>query len=1463
VTDSKMDFTGAGRSQASGVGFSGMRPRALAIAVALALGAGPAGAATFTVTSAGDAGAGTLREAVSVANQTPGPDTIEFAPGLGDIVLQSEIEILEALDIVGPSGQQSIRGSGSARLLAVRTSGAVVTLENLFLANGRSTGPGGGACQAYAIPRGTIASYGDGGAVCSIADITLVGTTITGSSISGDYISGGGLFSSGSVTLVGSTVSNNATDGEFSRGGGIFSGGGLVMNDSIVSGNSTAGGNANGGGIWIGDDAQIVNSVISGNATTGDFANGGGLTGPGMLLLEDSSVVGNSTSGADAQGGGLQLSSTSQLVNTTISGNSTAAVDAPGGGVFVLGTNLAIVNSTITENTSQAGAGGVESRAQENLAYAVVLESTILSGNAGPEGNFRALPGSGTIIIDAVDSLFGDAASEITDTNVGNIFTGAPGLGLLGDNGCGNQAGAESANLCVPTHLPDPGSPAIDAGSNSSSLTFDQRGSGFPRTVGNATDIGAVEAGLLLPPPPPPPPLPVDLAVEKSDGNVVTASGESLAWKITFANLGELVGENVALIETVPEYTEFDPALSGNWVCDNAGAAGDLCRFPIGTLAGGAEGMVDFAVKVDVVADAQEIVNRVEIVGDDGDPLDPDPDNNIALVRTPLSKIGKAVLPERGAVQRELITFFGDPVSAVPPRLGAAGASIGDYNGDGLADVAVSAPGFDQVLLVYGRPFTDMALPLSALPSPGVSEFLIEASDGFGGLGDLLAGVGDVNGDGLDGIAFTNSTIALNPLTGPQRAAYLQPGFDQPPAFVVDQGGRFAPQDGLELRSEQAAGPFATSLAGLGDISGDGLDDFALAFSSGRPPNDVDTVFVLPGDVDLAAFDPSTIVVENVADANGLRLINSGSGQSRFGASIGGIGDFNGDGVEDFAVGAPGQANGAVFVIFGSASLVESSEGFIATEGLDGTNGFAILGDASSSAFGARVAAAGDFDGDGLDDLIVSERRSSDEPGRAHIVFGTTSSLPPTTSPGASDLLRSSRLAGVARGDMFGLSSAGLGDLDGDGFDDLALGMPGLAEAFDGQSPIAGTGRVLVLFGTDALPAESPVAGLDPAQGYWLTAPAPGIGFGSAVAGPGDFDGDGVPDVLVTAPNARFGDVPRAGQFWVISGRLLPEPTGVAVEISGFGISPSSLFAGDPAVISWASTPDDDETICAGSGLPGTAWNGTGKPASGSLQIDTSALAPGSYLPTLSCTRGSDTAESVIELEVLQPPVMVEISEFNVSPDSLFVGNPAVISWASTPDDDETICAGSGLPGTAWNGAGKPASGSLQIDTSALDPDSYQPMLTCIRGSDTAESAAELEVIQPPVELALEGSRTALQFFGDVFVEVELSNISGIEADTIDLALATPPGYEALAVFRLAGDCSTSGSGDLACDAASIPPWQCGPVSAEFSCSLAALPPGGTAGVVLQLRGSGPGQVQGSADAVNALPASIQIALEE
>lgn len=1454
MTDSDMDFADAGRLQASRGGLSGLRPRTLAIAVALALGAGPAGAATFTVTSAADGGAGTLREAINLANQTPGPDTVAFVPGLGDIVLQSEIEISETLDIVGPAGQQVIRGAGTGRLLAVRSASAAVTLQNLFLADGRSTGPGGGACQANFLPRGPIASYGDGGAVCSIADVTLVDTTITASSVSGDYINGGGLFADGTVTLVGSTVSNNSTDGEFSRGGGIYAGGGLDMNASTVSGNSTAGNNAGGGGIWFGDDAQISSSVISGNATTGDFADGGGLNGFGTLLLEDSSVVGNSTAGAGAEGGGLRISTTSQVVNSTISGNSTAALDAPGGGIFVLGTNLALVNSTVTENTSQAGAGGIESRAQENLTYFVQVESSIIAGNTGPNGNFRGVPGSGSIVLNMGNSLFGDAQAEVTGTGIDNVFSNAPGLGALGNNGCATAAGAPPAGICVPTHLPGAGSPAIDRGSNPLALDFDQRGPGFPRTRNNVTDIGALEAEL-----PPMPPVPADLRVIKNDGDVVTGAGEILTWRIDYANIGELAAQGTTLVETVPDSTTFNPTMSGEWVCEAPGAAGSRCLFDIGELRPGADGTVAFSVTVDDAPETREIVNTVEIMATDSGTTDPNPANNVAFEVTPLSGPGRVRVPDRNSVPGDdFIVGFGDPDgSNVAPRLGAAAAAIGDLDGDGRADVAISAPGADALLLVQGRPFDADALPLSAFPSAGFPGFLIQAEDGFGGLGDRLAGIGDVNGDGLDGLAYTDGTIDLSPLTGRQRGAYVQPGFDTPPPFVEDQGGRFSPQDGPELISLQATGPFATSLAGLGDVNADGLDDFALAFSFGVPPFQSETVFVLFGNSGLAAFQPGTVVVEDASSANGVRLTNAPSPQSGFGASIARLGDFNGDGVDDFAVGAPGQGSGAVFVFFGNAAIADASEGFIDTGLLDGSDGFALLGGEDDVAFGTRVTGAGDFDGDGLDDLVVSEQRPTGEPGRVHVVFGTADSLPPEVSLGDAGALRSTRIQGVAANDDFGLASAGLGDIDGDGRADLALGAPGLAEAFNGQPPAADTGRVFVLFGAAESPAEISVTALDAAQGYWLSAPEPGIRFGAAVAGPGDFDGDGVPDLLVTAPAMPFGGVPGAGQFWIVSGAVRPDPEGFALEIQAFSVIPDTVFPGDIAVISWAASPDDALTVCAGAGLPGTAWQGSGKPASGTTQVDTSALAPGTYFPTLTCERNGETAEVEALLEVLEPPP--EIQEFSVAPDSLFVGNVVEISWTATPEESATVCTGSGLPGTSWNTTDLPTSGVRQVETSALAPGTYFPTLTCERNGETAQAEAVLEVLAPPVTLSLAGNLTALQFFGDRFVQVELTNGSSESADSIVLDLLVPDDYQAVAVFRLAGSCSADDAGDFACDAGSIPDWQCSPATGGFACQLEALPAAASAAVVLQLRGQGPGQVEATANAANALPVTINI----
>jgi len=594
----------------------------------------------------------------------------------------------------------------------------------------------------------------------------------------------------------------------------------------------------------------------------------------------------------------------------------------------------------------------------------------------------------------------------------------------------------------------------------------------------------------------------------------------------------------------------------------------------------------------------------------------------------------------------------------------------------------------------------------------------------------------------------------------------VQPGFEAPPAFVVDQGGRFAPREGRELVSAGAAGPFATSLAGLGDVNADGLDDYALAFSFGSVPFALDTVFVLFGEAGLSAFRPETVVVEDASADNGLRVTSVESGQGRFGASISGIGDFNGDGIDDFAIGAPGQGNGSVFVIFGAPALDMLGEGFLDTELLDGGNGFGLLGGDDASGFGTRISAAGDFDGDGFDDMLVSERRPGGQPGRVHVVFGSDAQLPGRIGLGRAGAPRSSRIDGLAAGDDFGLAAAGLGDVDGDGLADVGVGAPGLVDVFDGQGPVADSGRVFVLFGQPAPQPQYSVAGLDADRGYSLTAPTPGGRFGTAVAGPGDFDGDGVPDVLVSAPGSRFEGVADAGQVWVVSGTLRPD---------------------------------------AGVGAP------------------------------------------------------VEIAAFDVAPQSVFVGNRVSIAWRAVPDDSMTVCTGSGLPGTAWNGTGKPASGSVEIDTAALAPGSFAPMLSCERNGAVAEAVGALEVLEAPATLDLSGAVSTLAFFDDTFVQFDLANVGDIDAEQITLAVAVPDNYQAVEIFRLAGSCGATDSGDVACDPASIPAWQCEPSDAGVACALAELPTGGTAALVVQLSGAGQAQVSGLAEAANASQSSALI----
>ena len=414
----------------------------------------------FTVSNVFDTGTGSLRQAVLDANATTGADSIVFentvTPGSTIYLNTGALSITDSVTISGPT-------AGDATSLVLHgldldrhihgdfpaDSGQTVTLENMTLQNGRTTG------------------FGDGGGSTFVRNTDLV--------------------------INHSKISANSTTEFGSYGGGLsVSNGDVTLNHTIVSGNSTIGDASNGGGLSVsGGDVTLNETTVSDNSTSGGISKGGGINvNTGNLTLNQSTVSGNSTT--YSEGGGIYfLNGIASIKQSTISGNSAAGVGSKGGGISVDGGSINFSQSTVTNNTSELGAGGL-SVSIDNASSDVTLSNTVLSGNtttgSGTENNFGDATGTSTVLLNASNSLFGDPAAEITGTSTANVVNNNnPKLGPLQNNG--------GPTL---THLPNTDSPAINAGNNTlatnAGFTEDQRGSGFPRIINATVDIGAVEA---------------------------------------------------------------------------------------------------------------------------------------------------------------------------------------------------------------------------------------------------------------------------------------------------------------------------------------------------------------------------------------------------------------------------------------------------------------------------------------------------------------------------------------------------------------------------------------------------------------------------------------------------------------------------------------------------------------------------------------------------------------------------------------------------------------------------------------------------------------------------------------------------------------------------------------------------------------------------------------------------------
>lgn len=321
---------------------------------------------------------------------------------------------------------------------------------------------------------------------------------------------------------------------------------------------------------------------------------------------------------------------------------------------------------------------------------------------------------------------------------------------------------------------------------------------------------------------------------------------------------------------------------------------------------------------------------------------------------------------------------------------------------------------------------------------------------------------------------------------------------------------------------------FGSSVAALGDLDGDDVIDLAV----GAPLDDTGGAGYNRGAVYVLFMNADGTVKSRQKIAH-----NTGGGPSlafldQFGSSVAALGDLDGNGVTDIAVGAPdddagGNSCGAVYVLFLNADGTVGARQKITT----GTGGGPTL--PSFSSFGASVASLGDLDGDSITDLAVGARGDGTGGayrGAAYVLFlnadGTVkSSQKIASSAGGGPIL--------ANGDQFGSSVASLGDVDGNGVIDLAVGATGGAIGNNGR------GAIYVLFlNTDGTVKSSQRIADAAGGGPTLM---DNDRFGTSIAPLWDLDGDSVIDLVVGASGDDTGGTDR-GAIYV----LLMNPDGTA-----------------------------------------------------------------------------------------------------------------------------------------------------------------------------------------------------------------------------------------------------------------------------------------------------------------------------
>ena len=401
--------------------------------------------------------------------------------------------------------------------------------------------------------------------------------------------------------------------------------------------------------------------------------------------------------------------------------------------------------------------------------------------------------------------------------------------------------------------------------------------------------------------------------------------------------------------------------------------------------------------------------------------------------------------------------------------------------------------------------------PATASDTPAhESDVVLTGEDHGDHAGSAVAPAGDVNGDGFGDVLVGAENDDAGNIQAGQAYLILGRGVGWPPILGLDQSDASFPGEGLN----DFAG---TSVAGAGDVDGDGLDDFLIgAFKNGEAATQAGQTYLILGRESGWARNTPL----ETADAS---FHGEDSGDWS-GHHVAMVPDVNGDGLDDVLIGAYGNEEagamaGQTYLVLGRANGWAPDESLAAADA-------SWLGEAEGDQSGQAVAGAGDFNGDGLGDLLVGAPLNAEaghEAGQAYLVLGRDTGWALDTSLAGAD----ASFLGEEVSAWAGSSVAGVGDVDGDGFDDILFGAP---RANDGGTQ---AGKVYLVFGrSTGWSPDTPLSDADAA----FVGEASSDNAGVALAGAGDVDGDGFADLLIGAgSNSEAGN--DAGQAYLIFGK--------------------------------------------------------------------------------------------------------------------------------------------------------------------------------------------------------------------------------------------------------------------------------------------------------------------------------------